>query len=484
MSKVAIVAAVARGGVIGRDNSIPWRLPEDMERFRALTTGHAVVMGRRTWDSLPERFRPLPGRRNLVVTRNPAWRAEGAERASSLEEALERLADEESVFVIGGAELYASALSLADELLITEIDADVYGDTHFPAVEPGAFEEVSRESGVSNGTRYAFVRYRRARPMLRTPVCDLLGIEHPIVQGAPGPWSSVELAVAISDAGALGSLGTALLPRDVVIESIRAVRERTDRPFAVNFTARPLAEEVFAAVLAERPPVISFALGDPGDLPARAHEAGALFVHQVHSVEGAREAAARDVDVIVAQGSEAGGFGGRVGVMPLVPQVVDAVAPLPVLAAGGIADGRGLAAALVLGAQGVNIGTRFLASTEAEIDESWKGRIVESASEDAVKVEFIDAVVPRPVTGYDVRPRVLRTAFVDEWNARRDEAFGIGERLQAEVMSAFEARRAHELLPFTGQTVGLIQEVLPAAEIIRILVADAEVALRDPSGLA
>jgi dihydrofolate reductase len=162
LTKVAIVAAVARGGVIGRDNTIPWRLPEDMERFRALTTGHAVVMGRRTWDSLPARFRPLPGRRNLVVTRNLGWSAEGAERAGSLDEALRILADEPQVFVIGGAELYAAALPLADELYLTEVDVEVEGDTFFPGFDASAFDEVERERRTARGgTRFAFVRYVR-----------------------------------------------------------------------------------------------------------------------------------------------------------------------------------------------------------------------------------------------------------------------------------------------------------------------------------
>ena len=156
------MAAVARGGVIGRGGGIPWRIPEDLERFRAITTGHPVVMGRRTWDSLPERFRPLPGRRNVVVTRNPAWSADGAERAGSLADALRLVDGAERVFVIGGGELYAEALPLADELFLTEIDADVEGDTWFPNWERAAFEEVSREERVSDtGLPFSFVRYRR-----------------------------------------------------------------------------------------------------------------------------------------------------------------------------------------------------------------------------------------------------------------------------------------------------------------------------------
>lgn len=164
--KVALVAAVAKGGVIGLNGTIPWRLPEDMARFRAATIGHPVVMGRRTWDSLPDRFKPLPGRRNIVVTRNPGWRAEGAEAARSLEDALELVAGEERVSVIGGAELYAAALPLADELLLTEIELDVEGDTFFPAYERSAFAETEREErrSTEDGTRFAFVTYAR-RPL-------------------------------------------------------------------------------------------------------------------------------------------------------------------------------------------------------------------------------------------------------------------------------------------------------------------------------
>jgi dihydrofolate reductase len=133
-----------------------------MARFRALTMGHPVVMGRRTWDSLPDRFRPLPGRRNVVVTRNLSWHAEGAERAGSLDDALHALEGSPQVFVIGGAELYAAALPLADELRLTEIDADVDGDAFFPAFDAGDFEEMSREPLVSeSGLAVSFVTYRR-----------------------------------------------------------------------------------------------------------------------------------------------------------------------------------------------------------------------------------------------------------------------------------------------------------------------------------
>jgi dihydrofolate reductase len=159
---VSLLAAVAHGGVIGRDGTVPWHLPEDMARFRELTTGHTVVMGRRTWESLPDRFRPLPGRRNIVVTRNSAWSEPGAQRAGSVEDALGLTHGGERVFVIGGAEIYAAALPHADELLLTEVDLDMAGDTFFPEWDRASFREVSREEIVSaDGTRLAFTAYRR-----------------------------------------------------------------------------------------------------------------------------------------------------------------------------------------------------------------------------------------------------------------------------------------------------------------------------------
>ena len=148
--------------MIGRDGGIPWRLPEDMRRFRELTMGHPVVMGRRTWESLPDKFRPLPGRGNVVISRDPDWSAQGADRASSIEDALALLESAPDVFVIGGGEIYAAALPYADELVLTEIDAEIEGDTTFPKWDSGEFEETSRETHVAeDGTRFSFVTHRR-----------------------------------------------------------------------------------------------------------------------------------------------------------------------------------------------------------------------------------------------------------------------------------------------------------------------------------
>ena len=161
--KLVVLAAVADGGVIGQNGGIPWHLPEDVAHFRELTMGHPVVMGRRTWESIPDRFRPLPGRRNVVVTRQPDWEAEGAERAASLVEAIALVADEPEVFVIGGAQVYADALAHADELALTEIELAVGGDTFFPLFDRSVFVETGREAQVSaDGTHFAFVTYTHA----------------------------------------------------------------------------------------------------------------------------------------------------------------------------------------------------------------------------------------------------------------------------------------------------------------------------------
>jgi enoyl-[acyl-carrier protein] reductase II len=151
-----------------------------------------------------------------------------------------------------------------------------------------------------------------------------------------------------------------------------------------------------------------------------------------------------------------------------------------VVAAGGIADGRGLAAALTLGAVGVNIGTRFLASVECGVSEEWKDRIEASQSEDVVKIDFAESVVP-PMTegGWPAVPRSLRTAFIDEWNARLPEVAENAERLRAELGEAMRSGRAHRLIPLAGQSAGQISKVLPVAEIMRLLVDEAERALLD-----
>ena len=160
--ELILIAAVARNGAIGRNNGLLFQDPADQRHFRQVTMGCPVVMGRKTWDSLPQRFRPLPGRRNVVVSRNAALKLDGAEVATSLDAALARLQVEPRVFVIGGAQLYALALPRADTLMLTEIGADLDGDTHFPHWDRGLFEEVSRSTASTTGSQaFDFVTYRR-----------------------------------------------------------------------------------------------------------------------------------------------------------------------------------------------------------------------------------------------------------------------------------------------------------------------------------
>mgnify|MGYP000228641061 FL=1 len=157
--QIHLIWAQARGGVIGKDNRIPWRLPEDMAHFKALTAGHPVIMGRRTWDSLPPKFRPLPGRRNIVLTRSASWKEIGAEPASTLREALQKCEQSAQVWVIGGADVYAQALPLATRAEVTEIDADFAGDAYAPPLGPG-WTEVARARHVSaTGLPYSFVSH-------------------------------------------------------------------------------------------------------------------------------------------------------------------------------------------------------------------------------------------------------------------------------------------------------------------------------------
>jgi dihydrofolate reductase len=156
--RVNLIVARARNGVIGANGTIPWRVPGEMAYFKQVTLGHPIVMGRKTWESLPRR--PLPGRRNLVVTRNASYAADGAEVVASLDEALARCAGVDEVFVIGGAELFAQALPQAGRAFVTEIDIDVVGDTHFPALDPAQWRAVSRRRGDSEPA-HDFVVYER-----------------------------------------------------------------------------------------------------------------------------------------------------------------------------------------------------------------------------------------------------------------------------------------------------------------------------------
>ena len=315
--------------------------------------------------------------------------------------------------------------------------------------------------------------------MTRTLLCDMLGIDFPIIQAGMGPFTSAELVAAVSNAGALGSLGVGGRNIDDFKTQLKRVRELTDRPFAVNFTLQDsVDDDAFSKALAARPAIITFALGDPGNRVKEVHDAGIRVMLQCTTASHARQAVRLGVDVIIAQGAEAGGFGGAVTTLSLLPQVVDIAGSIPVVAAGGIADGRGLAAALILGAQGINIGTRFLASNEAPISIQWKNNILDAESEDTIKFDVWNDIFPPGEYKFLTVPRVLPSNFVAEWLDRNADAVRERPRLQGEIGTAIEEGRFGDLLPFTGQTAGLIHEILPAGEIVRRIMTEAEETLK------
>ena len=242
--------------------------------------------------------------------------------------------------------------------------------------------------------------------------------------------------------------------------------------------------EAFRYTLEAKPAVISFALDDPGDMVRQAHDVGSRVMLQVTTVAQAVRGAERGVDAIIAQGGESGGYCGDVSTMALVPQVVDAVSPIPVVAAGGIFDGRGIAAALMLGAAGVNLGTRFIVSKEAPAPEEWKQAIIAANSENSIKVDVLNDISPIPGTkGFPTIPRSLPTAFLNEWSNKREEARRERDRLRAQIVSTTQAGRQHECVLWAGQTAGGIKDILPVAKIMRELIEDAEVALSKAQSL-
>jgi nitronate monooxygenase/enoyl-[acyl-carrier protein] reductase II len=316
-------------------------------------------------------------------------------------------------------------------------------------------------------------------------LCDLFGIDIPIVLAPFGPWDEVDVAAAVGNAGGLGSVGTAVRSVEELQAQWHRLRELTDRPFAVNHTGRPFNPDAFAATLELAPAAISFHMGVPADLIAAAHERGILWLQTVGDVDAAVAGIEAGADVLVAQGTEAGGNSGWVSTMVLVPAVVDVAGEVPVVAAGGIADGRGIAAAFALGAQGVSLGTRFLATTEMPIDAAWKDGIVAAGALDAVKVPNSERVMPPftlPQLGIPFAPRALRTELVRqlEQDPGSVDPAEIGPRL----LAAVRAGGGHDLLPFTGQSAALVHDIVPAGDLVARLVDQTARALRHANEVA
>ncbi len=310
------------------------------------------------------------------------------------------------------------------------------------------------------------------------PLCDLLDIEIPILLAPFGPWDEVELAAAVANAGGMGSVGTAVRNVAELQAQWQRLAELTDRPYAVNHTGRPLNDEAFDATLDLRPPAISFHMGIPTELIARAHDLGILWIQTVGDIDAAEVALEAGADVLVAQGSEAGGNAGWISALVLVPAVVDLAGDVPVVAAGGIGDGRGIAAALTLGAQGAWLGTRFLATTEMAVHQAWKDRLVSSHARDAVKVHNADRVLPPfniPQVGAPFAPRALRTPLINTLEKDPDQLdpAKVGPGLVQEILDG----AGHEKMPFTGQSVELVHDIVPAAELVARLWDECRAAL-------
>jgi nitronate monooxygenase/enoyl-[acyl-carrier protein] reductase II len=314
--------------------------------------------------------------------------------------------------------------------------------------------------------------------VIHTPICELLNVRVPVIQAGMGGFTSAELVAAVTNAGGLGTLGAASRPPEDFQRHLARLGDLTSGSFSVNHAITVIDETSFQAGLDAHPKAVTLALDHPRDYVARVHDAGALVMHQVTTVQQAEAAAEQGVDIVIAQGGEAGGYGGVVSTMPLVPQVVDAVRPLPVVAAGGITDGRGLAAALMLGAQGVCIGTRFLATQESPIVDSWKQAIIGAAAQDAVKADVWNDIAPgMGTTGYGTTIRALRTPFLDEWSAKREDALQQMSRIREELAKASEAGRFHDLMIFGGQSAGAIHDLPSAADVVTKIAEEAEAVL-------
>jgi enoyl-[acyl-carrier protein] reductase II len=333
------------------------------------------------------------------------------------------------------------------------------------------------------------------REMLKTRFSERFGIDTPIMVAPMGPdLTGPELAAAICKAGGLGILQAQLCPAPLLKQQIRYLRTLTTRPFGVNFVLKFPHHEGIQVCIDEHVAALSFFWGDPSEFVPAAHAAGIAVLHQVGSVDAAVRAQEAGTDVIIAQGVEAGGHvAGQVSTMVLLPRIVDAVAPTLVLAAGGIADARGLAAALCLGADGVVMGTRFLATPEANAHPVYKAKLVAASEEDTVRTILFGH-------GWPHAPhRTLRTPFVNQWldresetqDSRPDEPIigrtviaGAEISIQRFVSMPPNVRATGDIESMAllaGQSVGLVDEIRPAADILRETVNGAERLIRDLS---
>jgi nitronate monooxygenase len=319
--------------------------------------------------------------------------------------------------------------------------------------------------------------------MIETSLTEMFGLSHPIVLGPMGSVAGGLLAAEVSNAGGLGLVGGGYGDRDWLKRELHRVKDATSKPWGVGLITWSSDRSLVDWVLAHEPHAFMLSFGDPRPHAAIIKAAGCKLICQVQDLAGAELAREAGADLIVAQGTEAGGHGGRRATLPFVPAVVDAVSPIPVLAAGGIADGRGLAAALMLGAQGALIGTRFQASQEALCSPAAKEAITRARGDETGRTRIFDIVRsyrwPREYTG-----RALRNRFFERWHEKEfalELTMGIESRLYREATRNDDLRTA---VVWAGEVVDLVDRIGRAADIVREIGTEAEALLHRGTALS
>jgi len=324
--------------------------------------------------------------------------------------------------------------------------------------------------------------------VIRSSFSDLFGLRYPIMNAPMGNAAVGALAGAVANAGGLGMIGGSgsapgMTPAERIQREVATCRSLTDRPFGVGFiSTRAGVDELQAAALDAGASIVMHSFMVPADLVAEAHRRGARVVCQVQTVAMAREALDAGADVLVAQGYDGGGHVGSIGTLSIVPAIVDIAGDVPVLAAGGIADGRGLAAALMLGGQGASLGTRFYASGEAAAASFVHERLISATTDDTVWTLSYD-IVRNADFGPTVAGRVVRNAFTDAWHDRPSDARAEAARLAAEVDAADRAGDASIASVWAGTGVGLVRDVEPAGAIVRGICEEAARIIRARAAL-
>jgi nitronate monooxygenase len=316
--------------------------------------------------------------------------------------------------------------------------------------------------------------------LTQTPFTRLLSLRHPIALAPMGGFAGGALAAAVSNAGGLGLVGGGRCDRGWLERELSIVAAQTSQPWGIGFQAWAVDTLTIEWTLAQRPHALMLSFGDPAPFAGRVRDAGVPLFIQVTDMAEAERAVDVGADVIIAQGGEAGGHGGRRATLPFVPAVVDLVAPVPVLAAGGIADGRGLAAALVLGAAGALVGTRFQAAHEALVPAEVSKALVEGRGGDTERTRILDIAGDSPWPAR-YSARVLGNAFLEQWRGREDE-LAADDQAKRSYGEALDRNDLDAIPMWASEALDLITDIGSAADLVSQLVTGAQAALARASG--